>query len=96
LKAAWQQEKAPLCRNCDKATILTAFGYFVCGFYKRGPIVVRVCPLCRSSFEDHSPWGGPEWMLANLDGPLLPSCEIMFGHPVRYTLPWTPEGRSTS
>jgi hypothetical protein len=94
LKVAWQKEKALFCRNCDKATILTAFGYFVCGFYKRGPIVARICPLCRSSFEDHSPWGGPEWMLANLDEPQLPSADLMFGHPVRYTLPWTAEGKA--
>jgi hypothetical protein len=94
LKAAWQKEKAPLCRNCDKDTILTAFGYFVCGFYKRGPIVVRICPLCRSRFEDHSPWDGPAWMLANLDEPLLPSADLMFGNPVKYTLPWTAEGQA--
>jgi hypothetical protein len=93
LKSAWRHEDAPLCQNCDKPTVLTAFGYFVCGFYKQGPIVVRICPLCRSSFEDHSPWDGPGWMIANLDESLLPSCEIMFGHPVRYTLPWTPEGQ---
>jgi hypothetical protein len=94
LKSAWQKEAAPLCPNCDKPRILIGFGYFVCGFYKRGPMVVRICPLCRSSFEDHSPWGGPEWMLANLDAPLLPSADIMFGHPVKYTLPWTREGQA--
>jgi hypothetical protein len=94
LKAAWQKEKAPLCQNCDKATILTAFGYFVCGFYKRGSEVVRICPLCSSRFEDHSPWGGPEWMLANLDEPLLPVCDLMFGEPAKYTLPWTVEGQA--
>ena len=94
LKAAWQKEKASLCRNCDKATILTAFGYFVCGFYKRGPQLVRVCQLCRSQFVDHSPWDGPGWVLANLDEPLLPSADLMFGRPVRYTLPWTAEGQA--
>jgi len=31
-------------------------------------------------------------MMANLDVPLLPSCDIMFGHPVKWTLPWTAEG----
>jgi hypothetical protein len=94
LKSAWRHESAPLCRICDKATILTAFGYFACGFYKRGPQLVRACPLCDSRFEDHSPWDGPEWMLANLDEPLLPSADLMFGHPVKYTLPWTAEGQA--
>jgi hypothetical protein len=94
LKSAWRHEDAPLCQNCDRPTVLTDFGYFACGFYKRGPIVVRICPLCRSRFEDRSPWDGPAWMLANLDEPLLPSADIMFGNPVKYTLPWTPEGQA--
>ena len=94
LKSAWRHENAPLCQNCDRPTLLTAFGYFACGFYKRGPKVVRICPLCGSSFEDHSPWDGPEWMLANLDEPLLPSADLMFGHPVKWTLPWTAEGQA--
>ncbi len=94
LKSAWRHENAPLCQNCDQPTYLTAFGYFGCGFYKRGPIVVRVCPLCSSRFEDQSPWGGPKWMLANLDEPLLPSADLMFGHPVKWTLPWTAEGQA--
>ena len=33
-------------------------------------------------------------MLANLDSTLLPSTDIMFGNPVKYTLPWTPEGQA--
>ena len=32
-------------------------------------------------------------MLANLDEPLLPSADLMFGHPVKWTLPWTAEGQ---
>jgi len=32
-------------------------------------------------------------MLANLGEPYLPSCEIVFGQAVKYTLPWTPEGQ---
>jgi hypothetical protein len=94
LKSAWRHESAPPCQNCDRPTLLTAFGYFVCGFYKRAPTVVRLCPLCGSRFEDHSPWDGPGWMLANLDGPLLPSADLMFGHPVKYTLPWTADGQA--
>jgi hypothetical protein len=94
LKSAWRHEDAPPCQNCDRPTLLTAFGYFACGFYKRGPTVIRICPLCRSRFEDHSAWGGPEWMLANLDEPLLPSADLMFGHPVKWTLPWTAEGQA--
>jgi hypothetical protein len=42
LKSAWRHENALLCQNCDKPTILTDFGYFVCGFYKRGPEAVRI------------------------------------------------------
>jgi hypothetical protein len=66
LKSAWRHEDAPPCQNCDRPTLLSAFGHFACGFYKRGPTVVRVCPLCGSRFEDHSPWGGrngcgPTW-----------------------------------
>jgi hypothetical protein len=94
LKSAWRHEDAPLCQNCDRPTLLTAFGYFACGFYKRGPEVVRICPLCSSRFEDRSPWGGPGWMLANLDEPLLPTADLMFGRPVQYTLPWTAEGQA--
>jgi hypothetical protein len=94
LKSAWRHENTPLCQNCDRPTLLTAFGYFACGFYKRGPEVVRICLLCRSSFEDHSPWDGPEWMLANLDERLLPSADLMFGRPVKWTLPWTAEGQA--
>src|SRR5262249_997332 len=67
---------------------------FVSGYYKLEPKVVRICPLCRSRFEEGSSWGGSAWMLANLDEPLLPSCEIRFGKPVKYTLPWTPEGQA--
>jgi hypothetical protein len=33
-------------------------------------------------------------MLANLDEPLLPSADFMFGHPVKWTLPWTAEGQA--
>jgi hypothetical protein len=94
LKSAWRHEDALPCPNCDRPTLLTAFGHFACGFYKRGPTVVRVCPPCGSRFEDHSPWGGPGWLLANLDGPLLPSADLMFGHPVKWTLPWTAEGQA--
>ena len=43
---------------------------------------------------DHSPWDGPEWMLANLDGPPLPTADLMFGHRVKWTLPWTAEGQA--
>ncbi len=94
LKSAWRHENAPLCQNCDKPTLLTVFGYFVGSFYKREQKVIRICPLCSSRFEDCSPWDGPAWMLANLDEPLLPSADIMFGNPVRYTLPWTREGQA--
>ena len=94
LKSAWRHEDAPLCQNCDQPTFLLSFGYFACGFYKRGPRVVRICPLCGSRFEDHSPWDGPEWMVANLDEPLLPCADLMFGHPVKWTLPWTAEGQA--
>ncbi len=94
LKSAWRHENAPLCQNCDRPTLLTAFGYFACGFYKRGSRVVRICPLCSKRFEDRSPWDGPEWMLANLDQPLLPSADRMFGHPVKWVLPWTAEGQT--
>jgi hypothetical protein len=93
LKAAWRHENAPLCRNCDKPTLLAVFGFFVAGFYKLEPSVVRICPQCTSQFKDGSAWGGPAWMVANLDGPLLPSAEIRFGKPVTYTLPWTREGQ---
>jgi hypothetical protein len=94
LRSAWRHEDAPPCQNCDRPTLLTAFGHFACGFYKRGPEVVRICPLCGSGFEDHSPWDGPGWMLANLDEPLLPNADLMFGRPVKYTLPWTAEGQA--
>jgi hypothetical protein len=94
LKSAWRHENAPPCRNCDRPTLLIAFGYFACGFYKRAPTVVRLCPRCGSRFEDHSPWEGPEWMLSNLDEPLLPTADLMFGRPVKYTLPWTAEGQA--
>jgi hypothetical protein len=94
VKSAWRHEDAPLCPNCDRPTLLTAFGHFACGFCKRGSTVVRLCPRCRSRFEDHSPWDGPAWMRANLDEPLLPTADLMFGHPVRWTLPWTAEGQA--
>jgi hypothetical protein len=94
LKSAWRHEDAPHCQNCDRPTLLTALGHFACGFYKRGSTVVRICPLCRSRFEDHSPWDGLEWMLANLDEPLLPTADLVFGCPVRHTLPWTAEGQA--
>jgi hypothetical protein len=58
LKSAWRHEKAPLCKNCDKPTILTTFGHIVAGFYKLEPKVVRICPLCKSRFEEGSAWGG--------------------------------------
>src|SRR5262249_21204598 len=32
LKSAWRHEDAPPCPNCDRPTLLTAFGYFACGF----------------------------------------------------------------
>jgi hypothetical protein len=35
-------------------------------------------------------------MLANLDEPLLPTADLMFGHPVKWTLPWTVEGQEGS
>src|SRR5262245_45238414 len=94
LKSAWRHESAPPCPNCDRPTLLIAFGYFACGLYKRGSTVVRLCPLCRSWFEDRSPWDGSEWLLANLDEPLLPKADLMFGHPVKWTLPWTAEGQA--
>ncbi len=94
LKCLWRHEDAPLCENCDKPTLVITFGMFVAGFYKLGPKVVRICPLCSSRFEEGSSWGGSAWMIANLDKPLLPSAEIRFGHPVKYTLPWTPEGQA--
>ena len=94
LKCLWRNESAPLCKNCDKPTLVITFGMFVAGFYKLEPKVVRICPVCKSRFEEGSSWGGSAWFLANLDGPLLPSAEIRFGKPVTYTLPWTPEGQA--
>jgi hypothetical protein len=94
LKSGWRHEDAPPCRNCDRPTLLTVFGYSACGFYKRGPTVVRICPPCVGRFEDHSPWDGPGWLLANLDGPLLTTGDLMFGHPVKWALPWTAEGQA--
>jgi hypothetical protein len=94
LKSAWRHETAPACRNCNKPTLLISFGYYVCGFYKRGPKVTRICPLCGRNFKDRSPWDGGQWMMENVDEPLLPVCDIMFGQPVRYTLPWTAEGQA--
>lgn len=89
LKSAWKKENAPLCQNCDKPTLLITFGYFVSGFYKRESKVIRICPLCRSRFESYSPWDGPQWMVANLGEPLLPSYDIVFGRPVK----WKPPSR---
>jgi hypothetical protein len=94
LKTLWQNENAPLCKNCDRPTLVTTFGMFVAGFYKLEPKVVRICLLCKSSFHEGTSWGGSTWMQANLDKPLLPIAQIMFGHPVKYTLPWTAEGRA--
>src|SRR5262245_6012237 len=94
LKSAWRHEDAPPCPNCDRPTLLTSFGYYACGFSKRGPELVRICPPCGSSFEDRSPWAGTGWMLAKVDGPLLPSADLVFGRPVKYTLPWTAEGQA--
>jgi hypothetical protein len=94
LKSLWRTEKAPPCKNCEKPTLVNTFGFFVGGFYKLEPKVVRICLLCGSRFEEGSSWGGSAWMLANLDEPLLPSCEIRFGNPVKYTLPWTKEGEA--
>jgi hypothetical protein len=94
LKSLWRNENAPVCLNCDKPTLVITFGMFVAGFYKLEPKVVRICPLCKSSFHEGSSWGGSAWLLANLDESLLPSCEIMFGKPVKCTLPWTPEGQA--
>ena len=94
LKCLWRNEDAPPCPNCDKPTLVITFGMFVSGFYKLEPKVVRICLRCRSRFEEGSSWGGSAWMQDNLDEPLLPSCEIRFGKPVKYTLPWTPEGQA--
>ena len=55
---------------------------------------MRICPPCGSRFEDRSPLGGPAWLLANLDGPLLPTADLMLGHPVKWTPPWTAEGQA--
>jgi len=87
LKSAWEKENAPLCQNCDKPTLLITFGYFVSGFYKRDSKVIRICSLCRSSFENHSPWDGSQWMMVNLGEPLLPSHDIVFGRPVKWKPP---------
>jgi hypothetical protein len=92
LKSAWRHENALHCRNCDQPTLLISFGYFTCGFYKRGSRVSRICPACRRRYEDCSPWDGPKWMMANLDETLLPTCDITFGKPV--TLHWTMEAGS--
>ena len=54
---------------------------------------MRICPLCGSSFEDYLPWDGPEWM-PQPDEPLLPRADSMFGHPVKWSLPWTAEGQA--
>ena len=94
LKSIWRHEKAPLCENCDLPTLLKEFGYFPCGFYKRGPRYVRICLLCRRSFRDDSATNVAEWMLTTLDEPLLPTYDIMFVQPVKYTLPWTPKGQT--
>jgi hypothetical protein len=91
LEVGLEARGRPALPDCDRPTLLTAFGYFACGFYKRGATVVRLCPLCGSRFEDHSPWDGPAWTMANLDEPLLPSADLMFGHLVKWTLPWTAE-----
>jgi hypothetical protein len=54
LKSAWRNENAPLCLNCDKPTLVISFGFCVAGYYKLEPKVVRICPLCRSSFHEGS------------------------------------------
>src|SRR5260370_23810782 len=44
LKSAWRHENGPLCQNCEQPTLLTALGYFSCGFYHRGSKAIRICP----------------------------------------------------
>ena len=93
LKSAWRHENPPLCVNCDKPTLLVRFGYFSEGCCKREPLVTCICPHCRRQFEDHSHWDGPKWLMENLDEPFLPDWDILYREQVRYTLPWTLEGR---
>lgn len=94
LKSVWQNEQARLCRNCGQATLVTRFGYFPSCFYKREPRFIRICLLCRRSFAGDLPTNMAEWMMTNLDQPLLPTYDLMFLKPVKYTLPWTPEGQA--
>jgi hypothetical protein len=37
LKSAWRRTTAPLCMNCDQATLLTNFGLPWCGMFNRRP-----------------------------------------------------------
>jgi hypothetical protein len=74
--------------------LLAKFGYFPCGHYKREPRFTRVCLVCGRSFQTDPAINVVEWMLATLDEPLLPKYDIMFVQPVKYTLPWTPEGQA--
>lgn len=89
LKSVWRRENGPLCENCDTSTLVTSFGYVRSGLLNLDPKITRFCLSCRRVFQDYSWWYGPEWLLANLDDPLLPTWDNRDWSLVRYTLPWT-------
>jgi hypothetical protein len=86
LKSAWRRTTAPACLNCDRATILTNFGFPWCGMFNRRPLFVHACGRCRRMFEDKTVRDVPRWMVANLDATVWPAYDMVWGKRV----PWKP------
>jgi hypothetical protein len=84
LKSMWLRETAPLCLNCDKPPILVGFGRVQCGMFNWRDRFVRFCPECQRLFEDGCPSDLGKWVVANLDEPLLPGFQRVWGKVVKW------------
>lgn len=83
LKSAWRRPGPRVCLNCEGETFLTNFGLRQVGMFNRYGFVENVCGICRRLFRDETV-GVKSWIVANLDGDVRPSDELIWGKRVKW------------
>ena len=90
LKAVWKTENSHLCPNCNTPLVLFGFGREQCGMVNRRHSLLCICPECRRRFEDSTDSDLGRWLVAHLNGPLLPGFQQVWGKVVKWQPPVKP------
>jgi hypothetical protein len=96
LKAVWRTENSARCPNCDGPTILTGCGRVPYGMFNGWHVLRHACLGCRRQFEENPTSDLSGWLMAQLERPVLPGFQVIWGKPNKWQPPgWSARSRST-